>query len=209
MVLHADEDVHNELVGDVVEALVEIAHTALRVLFENLELGVLLVQFVSNGAADDVSEHRLEGLFVAVVVLNGHEARRLALLLALAVGLLAHDTDRLIGRLHSHWLDFTNGDAVNHCSLLLLCSFALDHRFMGLDLFGGEVAGAASVCEAFVHALSFAHGLVRRHDVLGSELLRGLVRDPLQLLVLHLACDGLLGVSGHRLFFIFEQLLLD
>jgi len=43
MLLHANEDIDNQLVGDVIEPLIEVTNTALGVLLEDLELRVLLV----------------------------------------------------------------------------------------------------------------------------------------------------------------------
>ena len=57
MVLHADENIDYKLIWNVVETLVEVANTALRVLLENFELRILLVELVSDSAADDVCKH--------------------------------------------------------------------------------------------------------------------------------------------------------
>jgi hypothetical protein len=50
MVLHTNENVDDELVRNVLEALIEVADASLRVLLEDLELGVLLVQLVGQRA---------------------------------------------------------------------------------------------------------------------------------------------------------------
>ena len=71
MVLHADKDINDELIRDVVETLLKVTDTALRMLFEHLEFRILLVQLVSDCAADDIGEHRLECLLVAIIVLDG------------------------------------------------------------------------------------------------------------------------------------------
>ena len=94
MVLHADENIDNKLIWDIVEPLVKVADTSLSVLLKDLEFGILLVQLMSDGSANDVGEHRFKRLLIAVVVLNGHEARVvLHLFVSLAVGFLTHDTD--------------------------------------------------------------------------------------------------------------------
>ena len=209
MLLHADEDVDDELIRNVVESLVKVADTALGVLFEHLELRVLLVQLVSNGAANDVREHRLESLLVTVVILDRHEALALAFLLALAVCLLAHDANGLVSGLDLDRLDVTDWDSINHCSLLLLLSLTLDSDFLSFDLFGGKVSSAARISKAFVDALSLTHRLVSSHDVLRGELLSCLIWDSLQLFVLHLTGDGLLSVGRHRIFLVLQQLLLN
>lgn len=162
-----------------------------------------------DSAADDVSEHRFKGLLIAIIILNRHEARTLALLLTLAVGLLAHDTDGLVGRLDSNGLDITDRDTIDHCSLFLLRLLSLHRHLLDSDLFGGKVARAAGVGEALIHALSLAHGLMRRYDVLGGELLSGFIRDPLKLTILHFTRDGRLSVGRHSLLLILDQLLLD
>ena len=75
MVLHADEYVDDKLIWNVVETLLKVAYAALWMFLEHLELWVLLVQLVSDCAADNVGEHGLEGLLIAVIVLNWqHEA---------------------------------------------------------------------------------------------------------------------------------------
>lgn len=202
MLLHANENVNDKLIGDVVESLIKVANTTLRVLFEDFELGVLLVQLVCDCTANDVGEHRFESLLIAVIVLDGHEALALSLLLTLAVSLLTHDADRLVGRLNSHRLDVTHRYAIDHCSLFLLGVLSLDRHLLGPDLLRGKVASAARVSEALVDALSLAHGLMCRYDVLGVKLLSGLVMDPLKLFVLHLPSNGRLGVGGHGLLLI-------
>lgn len=58
MVLHADEDVDDKLIRDIVETLLEVTNTAFRVLFEDLKFWVLLVKLVGDCAADDISQHR-------------------------------------------------------------------------------------------------------------------------------------------------------
>lgn len=92
--MHVHENVDYELIWDIVETLVEVAYAALRMLLEDLEFRVLLVQLVSDGAADDVRKHGLQGLLVAVVVGDGQcKAAVGALFVALDVRLLTHHAD--------------------------------------------------------------------------------------------------------------------
>ena len=65
------------------------------------------------------------------------------------------------------------------------------------------------VSESLVHTLSLAHGGVGCDDVLSRELLGGLIGDSLELLVFHLAGDGLAGVIRHVSVLVLEELLLD
>ena len=73
MILHARENVHYQLIWNVIETLVKVADATLGMLLEHLELGVLLIQLVSDRPADDVGKHRLESLLVAVIILNGKD----------------------------------------------------------------------------------------------------------------------------------------
>ena len=202
--MHVGKNIDNELIRDVVEPFVKVSDTTFRVLFEDLEFRILLIKLMSNRAADDISEHGFEGLLIAIIILDGHEARTLTFLLTLAVCLLTHNANGLVGSLDGHRLDITHRDAINHCSLLLLGALPLDRHLLLPDLLGGKVAGAAGVGEALVNALSLAHGLVGRDNVLRGELLGRLVGDSLKLLVLHLPGDGLLSVGGHGLLLVFE-----
>lgn len=54
VVLDLDEDVNDNLIGDVVEALVEILYAALVVLLEDLELGISLVQLQRDHTSDNI-----------------------------------------------------------------------------------------------------------------------------------------------------------
>lgn len=210
MVLHADENVDNELIWDVVESLVKVADTSLGMLLKDLEFGILLVQLMSDGPANDVGKHGFKGLLVAVVVLDGHKARVvLHLLVSLAVGLLAHDSDRLVGSLNLNWNDIADRDTINHCSLLGLFLLSFHSGLMHLDLFGGKVAGAARIVEAFFDALSLAHCLVVAHNRLSCELLGYLIGDTLKFFVLHLSSNGLSSVIRYRIVLILKQLLLN
>ena len=75
MVLHADKDINDEFIRDIVETLLKVTDTTLWMFFKHLEFRVLLVQLMSDCAADDIGEHRLECLLVAIIVLDGqHKA---------------------------------------------------------------------------------------------------------------------------------------
>ena len=133
----------------------------------------------------------------------------MALLLSLHICFLTHDTNRLICRLDCHWLDLTHRHTINHSSLCALILFSFDGFFMHADLLDREVARPARVRESLIDALGLSHGLVRAHNVLGRELLSRLIWDALELLVLHLARDGLLCVLRQRVILILEQLCLN
>ena len=57
MVLHADKNVDDKLIRNIVETLLEVTNTAFRVLLEDLEFRVLFVQLVGDCTADNVSQH--------------------------------------------------------------------------------------------------------------------------------------------------------
>ena len=80
---------------------------------------------------------------------------------------------------------------------------------MHAHLLDRKVTSSASVSEAFIDTLRFSHGLVSADNILGCELLRGFVRNSLKLLILHFACDGLLGILWQRIVLILEQLCLN
>lgn len=149
-------------------------------------------------------------MLIAVVVLDGHEARVvLHLFVSLAVCLLAHDSDRFVGSLYLNWNNIADRNTVDHCSLSGLFLLSFHSRFMHLDLFGGKVPGAARIVEAFLDALSLAHCLMIAHNRLSRELLGRLVGDTLKFLVLHLSSNGLSSVIRHCIVFILKQLLLN
>ena len=149
-------------------------------LLENFELWVLLVKLVCDRSADDVSKHRLEGLLIAVIILNGHETCVVqALLVPLAVGFLAHYPDRFVRSLYLNGLDITNWNAIDHCSLLSLFDLAFHHSFLHFDLFGGKMTRGLCVSEALLDALSLAHRLMIADDALGCEFLCNFVRNAL------------------------------
>ena len=133
----------------------------------------------------------------------------MALLLPLDVGLLAHHPDRLVCSLDLNWLDVTDRHTINHCSLCLFGLLALNLDFLCSNGLSGEVTSSTGVSKAFLDTLGLSHGRVSLHDVLSLELLGGLVRDPLELLVLHLPCDRLSGIVGHGIILVPQKLLLD
>ena len=210
MILHTDENIDHKLIWNVVETLIEVAYAALRVLLENFELGILLVQLVGDGAADNVCQHRFKRLLITVVILDGqHEARIvMALLLALHVCLLAHHPDRLVGSLYLDGFDLADGNAIDHSRLRMLGVLSLNGRLFRLDRFGGKVSSSTCVCEALVDSLSLAHRLMAANYALRCHLLSGLIWNSLQLLVLHLSGDGLTGVLRDRIVLVTQQLLL-
>jgi len=57
VILHAYEDIDYKLIWNVVKTLVEIANATFRMLFEDLELRVLLVKLVCDSSADNVRQH--------------------------------------------------------------------------------------------------------------------------------------------------------
>ena len=199
MVLHADENIDYKLIWNVVETLIEVANAALRVLLENFELGILFVELVSDGAADDVCKHRLKSLLITVVILDGQDEARVvvALLLTLDICFLSHHSNRLVGSLDLDGLDFTNGYTVDHGCLGLFGLLPLNGHFFRPDRLCGEVSSPACVGKALINTLCLAHSLVVAYNVLSCDLLSGLVWDSLQLLVLHLSGDSLTGIFGH------------
>ena len=74
-----------------------------------------------DGATDDIRDHGLQGLLVAVIIGDGqHEAAVGALFVALDVRFLAHHADRFVCGLNLHSLDVTHRHAIDHRSLVLL-----------------------------------------------------------------------------------------
>ena len=211
MVLHADENIDYKLIWNVVETLIEVANTALRVLLENFELWILLIKLVSDSAADDVCKHRFKSLLIAIVILDRqHKARVVvALLLTFDVCFLSHHSDRLVGSLDLNRLDISDRYAVDHGCLGLFGLLPHNGLFFRPDCFCGEVSSPACVGKALVYTLRLAHLLMVAYDVLSRDLLSSLIRDPLQLLVLHLPGDSLTGIFGHGVVLVFQQLLLN
>lgn len=210
MVLHADENIDYKLVWNVVETLIEVANTALRVFLENFELWILLIKLVGDGAADDVSKHRFKSLLITVVILDGqHKARIVvALLLTLDISFLSHHSNRLVCSLDLDRLDISDGYAVNHSCLSLFSLLPLKGLFFRPYCFCGKVSSPACVGKALIYSLRLAHSLMTAYDVLSCNLLSGFIWNPLQLLVLHLSSDSLTGIFRHGVVLVFQQLLL-
>lgn len=133
----------------------------------------------------------------------------MTLLLPLGIGLLAHHSDRLVRSLDLNWLDFTDRHAINHRSLCLFGLLALNLNFFRSNGLSGKVTSSTGVSKAFLDTLGLSHGRMSLHDVLSLELLGGFIRDPLQLLVLHLPCDRLSSIVRHGIILVPQKLLLN
>ena len=179
--LYAYEDVDNKLIRDVVKPFSEIADSALWMLLENLKLWILLVKFVRDCPADDVCEHRLKSLLIAVIVLQRLYVAGLAgtLLIPLCNSFLSHHSDRFVGGFDGYRFDISNRHTINHGRLLLLCFLSFDRRFFCFDLLGCEIASTTCVREVIVDTLSLSHGLVCSHDSLCCHLLGSFIMDAL------------------------------
>ena len=206
MILYANKDVDNELIRDIVEPFAEIAYTTLGVLLEYLKLRVLLVKFVRNCPADDVCEHGLKSLLIAVIVLHGLDVARLAwtLLVSLCSSLLSHHSNRFVGGFDGYRFDISDWNTINHGSLLLLRFLSFDRRLFGFDRLGCKVSSAARVRKVVIDALGLSHGLVCRYNSLCRHLLGGFVMDALQLFIFHFASNGLFRILWHCLVFVLQ-----
>lgn len=93
MILNAQEDVNNNLIWDIAEPFIEVAHSSFRVLFENLELGVLFVQFGSDLTTNNISEQVLKSQFITVVILDGQNHARMQFGFSLVISFLPHHSN--------------------------------------------------------------------------------------------------------------------
>ena len=83
--------------------------------FKHFELGVLFIQLMSQSSADDICQHGLKSLFIAIIFSNWvHTVVPLA---SFCIRLLAHHSYGLVRSLNGHCLDVTNWNSIDHLCL--------------------------------------------------------------------------------------------
>lgn len=107
MVLNLDKNINNNLIGDIVESLVEILNTALVMLFEDFELRVLFVQFKRDDSSNYISKHVLEGKFITIIIVDRSNGTWVVFLFLLEVCFLSHNTDSLVCSLNCNLFHVT------------------------------------------------------------------------------------------------------
>jgi hypothetical protein len=166
---------------------------------EDLKLRVVLVKLVCQCTADYVGQHCLTCLFIAVLFLLQNCGR--VTFLSFSGGLLAHHSDGLVCSFDSYILNVPHWDPIDKLRFCLIGFFLSLRAFFDFLLFNLKVACLLCLDKCGLIALGLTHVDMLLHDVLGIEHLGCLVRDPLQLMVLHLA-------GNRRLFPVLNSCLL-
>jgi hypothetical protein len=200
--LKGQEDINDKLIGDVLEAILEVGDSSLRVLFEYLVLGVHLVKFVCDGAADNFGQDLLYSLLVRVFVdcLDT---------VSLVTRLLAHLTDLFVNSLDGDALNLADRDAIE-CHLILVgCRFVLGvfHALLHLSL--SEEASLARLVEPSFKSFVLTFGVVHVYDVESGVSHADLVCNPLNFMLFHLLGDGSAQILGAVLLLVPDLLLLN
>lgn len=208
MVLDLHEDIDYDFIGQEVESVVEVLHSTLRMLLEDFELRVGLVELERDDAANDVGEHVLEGELVAVVVCDGRHCTRVLPLLTLQCSFLTHHTDGFVGRLDLEGLNLANIHSSDKLSSRLPNRHALLFLLLSSQCLGCEISSLFSVHEANLVSdhLSVFNMLV--DHTLSSAHHGCFVSNTLKFLILQFFSDGVLGVLGHGLVLVPLVLLL-
>lgn len=206
MILQAQENINDQLIGDVVKSVLEIADTSLSVLLEDLILRISLVQLGTELRVNEISENRQEGDLVTVLV---HATLRRVSTTHLHIGLLSHGADGLVVGLDGYTFDVTNGHSFNSLLALLHLAVLQGSTLDSLSAVGREETSVLGLQETLVNALSLTELNVLFGESLGVALLGHFIGDSLQFVLFHFAGDCSARVFWFRLFLFFLLLLLD
>ena len=108
-IIHLLEDIENEFISNILEAILEIRDDSIVSFLEILELRVTLAHFIGENLTDDIDQDIFQGHLITVFILETSSASLIS----------THSSNGFVCSLYINWFNITNGWLVSKSSRLV------------------------------------------------------------------------------------------